>query len=445
MKSFPCLRSAVPKVDHLHFINNEDELGAVINNLTGAWLGGNRKKIENIFKSIRLNKTEALPINMQEYVIQSNVCDSMEPRIGKKPQLAVIHVGHVCNIDCTYCYAPKNTGAMTIDAIERVTDFLAEINNPIFVQFMGGEPLIYRKQIAQIIEKLQKKRKANTTTYGIQTNGLYLLDKGVLEFLDKYEIRFGISYDGPGKMSEARFEHRLDYCQNKIDDVVNELKSRGYSFGILAVLNQSNHLQITKLVDWCLEKKINHLLVNPLLLGQGKSQQHSLTDEQASKSMQSLFRYWVDNTLYKEIDIENFQAFEDNIIDSHRPYMCRKQYCGAGREQLAFDTDGNIFPCDYLVGEKKFCLGNVKRQTFIDIQNSERLTALHEQVKPEKLRECSSCPMYSYCGNCMASSYFNDGTLNGRRGSCHTDFSSIRDIIFELLSNEDYCSHVLSR
>lgn len=445
--NLPCGRSEFPQAQHLHQVFRSGDLGAVINNLTGAWLGGGAKEIGQIFEHLKKKdfEVEALSQKAQEEIQRSGLACAPVPDTIFKPHLAVIHVGHVCNIDCTYCYAPKNTGAMSDQAIQRVTDFLAKLPHEVFVQFMGGEPLIYRDQIAKIVDQLNEKRRGQITTYGLQTNGLYLLDSGVMEFLDERKIRFGISYDGPGEMSEARFGPRLDFHQKKLDETVRELKSRGYNFGILSVLNRSNKFRLPELVDWCLERDVHHLLVNPLLLGQGQTQPHALTDEEAAGSMQQLFRYWVDHSLYKTFDIENFQAFEDNITDVYRPYMCRKQHCGAGREQLAFDTEGKIFPCDYLVGETKFCLGSVDTLQPKDVQHSAHMAELREQVQPTNLEVCGDCPMFAFCGNCMASSYFRDGTLHGRRGSCHTDFTSIQDIIFELLSNKEYCEHVLDR
>jgi radical SAM protein with 4Fe4S-binding SPASM domain len=180
-------------------------------------------------------------------------------------------------------------------------------------------------------------------------------------------------------------------------------------------------------------------------MGQGKSNFHAISQADAASSMNGLFRHWVDNKLYKKIEIENFQAFEDNVTALSRSYMCRKQRCGAGREQLAFDTNGNIFPCDYVVGEDFFALGNVSNVNAYGVEHSVLMDDLHAKVHPDELSECKECPVFAFCGNCMASSYFNNGTLNGRRGSCHTDYKAINDIIFEILSNGEYRDHVLSR
>jgi len=443
----PCGRSVVPWVARLHYLEDGGQLGAVINNLSGAWLGGGKKEIRKVFDHLRTGtpRLDALSSNAQAEIQRSEILTAEVDQPTFRPHLAVVHVGHVCNIDCTYCYAPKTKKAMAPETMESVTDFIATLPHNVFVQFMGGEPLLYRDQISRLIGLLERKRQGLETTYGLQTNGLCLLDKGVLEFLDKRKIRFGISYDGPGTMSEARFERRLPLLQDKLERVVCELTTRGYKFGILAVLNRSNQGRLPLLIDWCLDRGIRHLLVNPLLLGQGKNSTHGISNESSIASMRELFRYWVDNKLYKKIDIENFQAFEDNATDLGRPYMCRKQSCGAGREQLAFDTAGNVFPCDYLVGEEQFRLGNTRDVEPRDIEFSAYMKSLHDQVQPDNLRDCRGCPMFAFCGNCMASSYFHDGTLNGRRGSCHTDFSSIKDIVFELLSNEDYRDHVLNR
>lgn len=443
----PCGRSAIPQLKDLKFLERAENSGAIINRLTGAWFGGDREEIRNIFDSIEDGIKESTSLS-KEALSAINQSELISVEISKpifRPHLAVIHVGHVCNIDCTYCYAPKDKGAMPLEVMESVTNIIGEFKHPVFVQFMGGEPLIYLKQIEMLIKLLNEKRQDLETTYGIQTNGLFLLDDGVLDFLKKYKIRFGISYDGPGAMSGARFESRVEKLQNKTELIIRELKAKNYEFGILAVLNRSNQSNLPALLDWCLERGINSLLVNPLLLGQGKGSFHALSDEEATLSMRQLFRYWVDNKLYKKISIENFQAFEDNITNTARPYMCRKQSCGAGREQLAFDVNGDLYPCDYLVGESMFNLGNSSKLSSKKIEHSVHMRSLHEQVRPNKLKDCKECPLFAFCGNCMASSYFRDGSLNGRRGSCHTDYSVIEDVIFELLLNKEYRNHVISR
>jgi len=418
-----------------------------VNNLTGAWLGGRQNDIRSILSHLTtgLPKLEDLPSAARDEILSGDITRlSLDPP-EFRPHLAVIHVGHVCNIDCSYCYAPKDHLAMSESVMQKVTDFLAGLNHPLFVQFMGGEPLIYRKQIGRLVELLNAKRAGLVTTYGLQTNGLFLLDPEVLDFLQARQIRFGISYDGPGEMSRARFGDRLTTLVAKTERVIDVLLERGHQFGILAVLNRSNAGRMPQLLEWCLARGIGSLLVNPLLSGQGKMDAHSLTSEEATASMRELFRFWVDGKLYKRIDLEGFQAFEDNVTALERPYMCRKQRCGAGREQLAFDTDGNIFPCDYLVGESIFDLGNVQALQPMHIRDSVRMRQLHNEVHPDRLTECSSCPMFAFCGSCMASSYFHNGTLDGRRGSCHTDYAMIQDIIFEMLCNEDYREHILHR
>ena len=443
----PCGRSAPPGIDHFHFLEGGEQLGAVLNNLTGAWLGGDKAELRKIFDHILSGQPSLDSISRasRSELERSNVLSTEYSSPSFHPHLAVLHVGHACNIDCTYCYAPKNSEAMSPNVMEQVTDFIAKLPHHVFVQFMGGEPLVYRDQIAQLVALLDSKRQGLETTYGLQTNGLLLLDDGVLDFLDKRKIRFGISYDGPGTMSEARFGHRLLKLQDKMEHVVSALGSLGYSFGVLAVMNRSNHRRMNELINWCLERGISKLLINPLLETRYKSTPHTLSSDDAAASMQSCFRYWVDNQLYNKIDIENFQSLEHNISTLTRPYMCRKQSCGAGREQLAFDTDGNIFPCDYLVGERLFELGNAGEIQPSHIEFGVRMNELHSSVKPSNLRDCRSCPVFSFCGNCMASSYFRDGTLNGRRQSCNTDFGTIQGIIFELLCNHHYRKYVLGR
>ena len=88
-----------------------------------------------------------------------------------------------------------------------------------------------------------------------------------------------------------------------------------------------------------------------------------------------------------------------NLILPYRPYMCLKSPCGAARNQITVDWDGNIYPCHRFTGLKKFIIGNVKE--FKDFLNLPLETPYLKQLwdrHVDNIPRCKNCPWKSFCG-----------------------------------------------
>ena len=422
---------------------------AVINARTGAWLGGQEEPMQVIADYLAATEGRGCPMPridapLMELIKESGITEPAGDDGRFQPSLAVVHIGHRCNLACSYCYAPRNRESMSRPVIDATVKFLASLSGPLFVQFMGGEPLLHLEQVRQLIEGFRQKRSRYETTYGIQTNGLCLAEQGVLPMLREHEISFGISFDGPRGMSRARYGDRTEMLERRLEETMRRLHGEGCEFGLLCVLNASNVDRLEELLDWCLAEGIDQLLINPLLPGRGRDE-YAITALQASNALRKLFRCWVDHRFYTAIAIENFQHFEDNLASTTRQYMCRKYPCGAGVDQLAIDSNGDVYPCDYLVGTSEFRAGSVLRDSPEAIADAPLLAALRSQRDVSRLSRCGACPFFSICGHCMSSSYFHGQGVAGPRASCEADRAVIEDILFELLINQDYCDHVTSR
>jgi len=82
---------------------------------------------------------------------------------------------------------------------------------------------------------------------------------------------------------------------------------------------------------------------------------------------------------------------------------CRR--CDAGTTKLAVLPDGSTFPCNLLLGFKKFCLGNILRDSLETILNHPVL----EKFRTSTGNTCrfNDCTHYSSCsGGCPAHSYY---------------------------------------
>lgn len=99
------------------------------------------------------------------------------------------HVTNKCNLKCTYCYIHKNEAFIDIELAKNLVKKLIDncaIQNvrELHVRFSGGEPLLCKKKIQQIIDYVDEISADLTIRYGILTNGT-LIDYDTFMWLKK--------------------------------------------------------------------------------------------------------------------------------------------------------------------------------------------------------------------------------------------------------------------
>ncbi len=112
------------------------------------------------------------------------------------PRQVSIALTNVCDLDCPYCYAPKNRSALDTDQVKRWTEEL-DISGTMGIGFGGGEPTLYSGFADLCEHAAQSTRLAVTfTTHGLRlTPELARRLKGNIHFIR-------ISMDGVGQTYE---------------------------------------------------------------------------------------------------------------------------------------------------------------------------------------------------------------------------------------------------
>lgn len=428
-------------------IDINEQICVVVNKRTGAWLSTGKEIASEIEKILSCRyKSKVIGSLNHELIKQTEATGLLKKNHSKKPKcspcLAVIHIGHKCNLSCSYCYVQKDAKYMSKKNALETAHFLSPLPAGLLIQFMGGEPLLYIQEMLFLVEALRSARNGRSTNFGIQTNGLLLLNEGIYNFLKKEKIYFGISFDGPNGMSSPRHRQNIFSYERQMEDVITKLGSQGQKFGMITVITKFNVLRLIELLDWCLKRGISRIQFSPMTKVEKKD---DVLVQELGKALKQLFRYWIDNKLYKLIEIDNFVAIEDNLTTRQRNFMCRKYPCGAGIDQLAIDINGDIFPCDYLTGIKRFKLGNVRIDSVRDINSSALLAKIHDDTAPTRLVKCGECAWLSICGHCLSSAYFSGSSISGMRSTCEADAMIIKMILTELLQNKEYSDHVVAR
>jgi|APFEC2959095171_1045051.scaffolds.fasta_scaffold00035_5 uncharacterized protein len=137
------------------------------------------------------------------------------PDMEHQPPLAsgfVLKVAGRCNLDCGYCYMynkgdssfrlrPKFMSTEVVAAVlRRIADYAQRHQLPnIALALHGGEPLLVgRRWVSWFFEEAQRISRQSEVafTFAVQTNGT-LLDQAWLGLFAEYDVRVGVSCDGP--------------------------------------------------------------------------------------------------------------------------------------------------------------------------------------------------------------------------------------------------------
>lgn len=130
----------------------------------------------------------------------------------------ILVVTYRCNLDCTYCPTAKKN--KTIDkkiAYNAVDFYFKSQENPQRIKFFGGEPVMEKDILKDIIEYIRKKDQ--DIKIELTTNGL-LLKEGFLDYLFQKNVSVSVSIDGDKK---TQISQRKGMTEEDYDDLMKKI------------------------------------------------------------------------------------------------------------------------------------------------------------------------------------------------------------------------------
>ncbi len=196
-----------------------------------------------------------------------------QPVVGN-PNYVEIHFDNLCNQMCSYCSpkfssawesniqqygnfvnvskSSKDNLALTIEGTDRNTEFwIDQLKNflrrgPIGVRLLGGEPLMQRRNLQQLLELNTDKITNLTITTNLNPpNNKFL--KWVLETFPKEKLFFEISLD---TVPEHNAIPRAGFDRYKFEENLDLLKQHKVEFIFLSVVSVLNIFSIHKFQTW---------------------------------------------------------------------------------------------------------------------------------------------------------------------------------------------------
>lgn len=328
-----------------------------------------------------------------------------------------IMLGNKCNMNCVYCLQHPLVAEQIQEEINpEIYDFLCEIayentGHQLYIQFYGGEPLLYFDNIKTIVNTLNK-RNGIIFEYGIISNGRAITDE-MVSFFNKNNIKVTISWDGYSVLETRLFDVFSDLIQKerilkiKYLGLSGVISSKSYPKEMLKAFQEISNeyygihgYQIRINLDEIFDTGISNKHILDVDYNRIENEITEMIDvyikELSGKNDQNNYTKFI----YIDGLIKMLKNFYSNNNGEWKNYTAA---CGNGLTVLNLDIQGNLYPC-HNTSQKA---GNINDKFFKYLNKilSTDTTILNRD-------KCKNCIGLAFCmGGCKLVN--NDARANG--------------------------------
>jgi uncharacterized protein len=308
-----------------------------------------------------------------------------------------LHLTNNCNMACKYCYVEGSMEKnMTFETAKKVIDLAAENKGKSTgIIFFGGEPLLLKDLIKEVIKYSNEKEKENGCSfhYKVTTNGT-LLDEEFLRFSCDEDLFIALSHDG---IQTAHDKNRVNKEGMGTFSVLDEkisllLEYRPYA-PVLMVIDPNTVQYYTDSVIYLYDKGFKYIICSLNYAGGWDEKKLKVLKDEYRK----LADFYYEHTMAE--DKFYLSPFEVKISSHIQGNNYCHERCELGLRQISISPEGLFYPCIQFVGDEKYAIGDV--DSGIDEVNRQRLYTYNEEEK-DTCRDCAirkRCNHYCGCLN----------------------------------------------
>jgi uncharacterized protein len=298
---------------------------------------------------------------------------------------------------------------MSLPIAKKIIDF-AFMNTPVRervnIGFFGGEPLLEFDLIKAITEVIENHPQFDSkrVELGIVTNGTIFSDD-IADFVNEHDILFGISCDGPSVVQDAfrRFPNGKT-SSDIVEQTIKRARETIPTVLVNAVFHPQTFRHLPQVIEYFSALGFRQINLNP-----------DFSAPWSAKDIEALPGVY-DQVARRYMDyyVQQKPHFI-NLIDNKIAIILRQGYapserCSMGKGEFAFSPEGNIYPCERLIGDgtdNEHCIGNI--DDGLHVEN----LACNLVPDQELNTECLFCTLKEYCMNwCGCSNYMATGYYN---------------------------------
>lgn len=377
--------------------------------------------------------------NYGEYIRE--IFSYNEDRKMETAREITFQVTNQCNLRCSYCYEHhKSDGSMSLyigkKCIDRIldmyednnTDFINKNTKSIILDFIGGEPMLEAKLIEEICDYffhqcyLRNIPIAQFTRIAFATNGQNWFDKDVQHFAHKYKefLSITVSIDG---IQDLHDKYRIDrYGEGSFEKAYKaflDVKNIYGSANSKMTFVPNSVQYITPSIKMMIENGCNIVNCNFAY-----EPEYSISDaKNIYFELKKLSNYLIQTKSKATVAL-----LDSDLGGAVNLQQDDKNFCGGTGHMMAFDPDGNAYPC---IRYAPISIGKEKANKIIigDCFNGLFKSESSKNIKKEldsitftsqSPKKCIDCPVSLNCGWCSAYNYELYGTANKRyTGICY--------------------------
>ncbi|MHC1743947.1 MAG: His-Xaa-Ser system radical SAM maturase HxsB [Syntrophobacteraceae bacterium] len=366
-----------------------------------------------------------------------------------------------CNQRCAYCHASSvDSQSGSVFDMDRTTArkcvdmALASPSQSIKIEFQGGEPLLSFPVLKEIVEYASERNEtAGKQLEFVICSNLLALDQERLDYLKARGICVSTSLDGPQDVHDAFRKGRNGAGSHEVVSrhlavVQDELGHDKVSALLTVTLKNINRLQ--EVIEEYLRQNLGSIFIrmlNPLGFAHSEWKTLGYTVEDFlsayAGALEEIIRVNRSGIHFPEtfatiLLSRILTPFATGFVDLQSP-------AGVGIGGVIYDTNGDVYVSDearmlsHATGDKRFCIGNVHRESWAEIFGSQKLREIIRLSCIEAIPGCAWCAFQPYCGGDPVRNYALHGDLVGKRPE--NDFckkhKGLFRLLFDYLARED--------
>lgn len=317
---------------------------------------------------------------------------------------AYLEITSECNLRCIHCYndSGQKRYELTVKDIENVCDSLCKANVK-SIALSGGEPFMH-KNILDFLDVI-----ADRNLDCVIITNATLIDKSIAERIHRYKVSFQVSINGSNAEIHDKVCGRGSFDKTLLG-IYNLLEAYGSDkiniHSVITKINLNDTPNIIKLVKSLHINDISFSHVNNL----GRAIENDV--DISIDEVDEFFNRHANDLVNKDMNIK----FPE--ITGGCP-ICVEDDKNIGVNPR-IDSRGNVHMCQTM-SDKKYCIGNIKRNNLLEIINSEKMSDLADFLKLSRnyISECEACVWKKTCAKgCPAAAINNYDSPLKTDGCC---------------------------
>ncbi|MDE5423193.1 radical SAM protein [Ancylomarina sp. DW003] len=374
-------------------VDVNDEEVAIYNTFSDSFIVLCKKEFESISKGLINGDIElvnnGILVKEQAEQFHSLKYRMMKERFDMKTPTFYIAPTMDCNLACFYCFEDNNKSKsyMSTSTIDAVVDYIKSFGEqPVYIIWFGGEPLMAMKEILEINDKL----KYNGVTFNSSmiTNGTLLTESNISKLMTINPEYIQVTLDGVAETHDKRriYKNGNGSFDRIIKNIDFLLKHSSIPVSIQVTVDRETKDSYKDIYEYISERYKQQFEDKHITVGtnyvQNRTNDENIASCVLSKTEQ--VDYLLGNTLWLPTE----EAL--NSLYPERASTCMYNSI----DTIAIDSKGKLYKCIEHIGDISKSIGDLEKK-FIDDKLFSK--AIFES-DPFEDESCLNCNIFPICG-----------------------------------------------